>query len=80
MKRVEVIHDSCSPWASPVVLAKKKDGYWRFCIDYRKLNSVTTRDGYPLPRIKDALRRLEGSKSFSIMDMQSKYWQMGVRS
>ena len=57
-----IIETSDSPWASPVVLVKKKD--WRFCVDYRKLNAVTVRDVYPLPRIADALSRLEGSNFF----------------
>ena len=48
-------------------------------MDYRKLNAITTRDVYPLPRIEDALSRLEGSRYFSIMDMQSGYWQVEVR-
>lgn len=73
-----VIEPSSSPWASPVVLVKKKEGTWRFCVDYRKLNAATTRDVYPLPRIEDALSRLEGSRYFSILDMQAGYWQVGL--
>ena len=68
-----------SPWASPVVLVRKKDGNWWFCIDYRHLNSVTTKDVYPLPRIEDALSCLEGSQYFSIIDLQFGYWQVEVR-
>ncbi|KZS07756.1 Uncharacterized protein APZ42_028454 [Daphnia magna] len=75
MIRDQVIEPSSGPWASPVVLVKKKDGSWRFCVDYRKLNAVTTRDVYPLPRIEDALSRLKGTRYFSIMDMQAGYWQ-----
>ena len=54
-----------SPWASPVVLVKKKDGSVRFCIDYRKLNSLTAKDAYPLPRIDDNLDALRGARWFS---------------
>lgn len=74
----EVIVPASGPWASPVVLVKKKDGPWRFCVDYRKLNAVTTKDVYPLPRIEDALGHLEGARYFSILDMQAGYWQVGM--
>ncbi len=64
-----VIQPSSSPWASPVVLVPKKDGSLRFCIDYRKVNSVTRKDAYPLPRVDDTLDTLAGSKWFSTLDL-----------
>jgi hypothetical protein len=67
---------SRSPWSSPIVLIKKKDGSIRFCVDYRKLNNLTKRDVYPLPRTDDSLNALGGSKYFSSFDMTSGYWQI----
>lgn len=78
MLKEDVIQPSNSPWSSPVVLVKKKNGEWRFCVDYRKLNKVTKKDVYPLPRIDDALDCLAGAKIFSIMDLKSGYWQIEV--
>ena len=73
-----IIQPSSSPWASPVVLDKKQDGKFRFCVDYRKLNSVTKKDAHPLPRMDDLIDALLGSKYFSTLDLRSGYWQLSV--
>ena len=78
MLEQEVIQRSTSPWASPIVLVRKKDGTTRFCVDYRKLNDVTRKDAYPLPRIDATLDTLAGSKWFSTLDLLSGYWQVEV--
>lgn len=78
MKESNIIEESSGPWASPIVLVKKKDGSTRFCVDYRKLNDVTKKDSYPLPRIDDTLDALSGSKWFSTLDLKSGYWQVEI--
>ena len=74
----DVIHSSNSPWSSSVIMVKKKDESWRFCIDYHKLNAVTCHDAYPLPRIDATLDSLAGATYFTTQDQASGYWQVAV--
>ena len=76
MVEVGAIRKSFSPWASAVVLVRKKDGGLWFCIDLRKLNNRTVKDGYSLPRIEDTLDCLHGAVWFSTLDLKSGYWQV----
>ena len=78
MLEQKVIKPSASPWASPIVLVRKKDGKYRFCVDYRKLNSVTKREARPLPRVDDLLESLQGYNLFSTLDLRSGYWQLSM--
>ena len=75
-----IIRHSASPWSSPVVLIRKKDGNWRFCIDFRQVNAVTHKDAYPLPKIEETLDTLSGAKYFSTLDMASGYRQVDLEN
>lgn len=73
-----LIERSNSPWSSPLVLVKKKDGSLRCCVDYRLLNDSTVKDSYPLPRIDDTLDALSGAHWFSTLDLKAGYHQISV--
>ena len=78
MLKMDVIEPATSPWSSPIVLIPKPDGSIRFCIDYRKLNAVTDKDSYSLPRIDDCLDSLGDARYFSTLDANCGYRQIGV--
>ena len=76
MLKNKIIEPSKSPWALPIVLVPKKDDTLRFCVDNRKLNEVTVKDTYALPRIDYALSTLNGNKYFSSLNLNAGYWQI----
>ena len=73
-----LVRSSSSPFGAPVLLVKKKDGSFRLCIDYRRLNEITRKDKFPLPLIEDLLERLVGQHYFSKVDLTSGYYQVGL--
>ena len=79
MLRRKVIRVSSSSWLFPPVMVKEKEGSLRFCIDYRGLNKVTSKDAYPLPLPDQAQDKLHGMKYFTKLDLNSGYWQIPIR-
>ena len=73
-----IISHSTSPYSAPITMAKKKDGTWRFCVDYRRLNAQTTRDQHPIPQIADILNNLGGHQIFSTLELKSGFWQIPI--
>lgn len=71
-----IIEPCKSPWSSPVILIKKPDGSYRFCVDYRQINSITKKDVFPIPRIDETLESLKGAAIFTTLDMKSSFWQV----
>ena len=74
-----LIIPSTSPFASPVLLIQKKDGSWRFCVDYRRLNDITIKNIFPMPLIEEIIEELAGSAYFAKLDMKSGYHQVRMK-
>ena len=76
LRSLNIIEYSCSPWSSPVVPIKKKDGTLRLCIDYRQLNRVTKADRFPMPNMTDLVFSLRGTQYFTTLDLVKGYYQV----
>ena len=78
MRSMWVVEPSTGEWASPVVLVPKPDGLVRFCIEYRKLNLMTVKDAYPIPRMDECIDSIGDARVFSTVDCNAGYWQIPV--
>lgn len=78
MLKNDIVEPSNSPWSSPIVMIKKPDGRWRFCVDYRALNKVSVPDAYPLPYVSNTLDKLRDARYLTTLDIKSAYWQIKV--
>ena len=74
-----LIRPSASPWGSPIIFVDIMDGTTRLCVDYRKLNAVTIKNKYPLPKIEDLFDQMNGARVFSKIDLRTGYHQLKVR-
>ena len=80
MLTADIIEPSQSPWSSPITIVSKRDNTKRFCVDYRAINNVTTKNSHPLPLIDDILASFTNAKFFTVLDLKSGYWQVPMSS
>ena len=79
MMKDGIARPSSSPWATNVILIKKKDGPMHFVVDYRQLNDVNIKNAYPMPNVRDIINKMKGPWFFNKMDMASAYWAVPIR-